>query len=45
MRVAVGLLDGVADDDIGKTTPANAEIIVRNVAPDVWENAYRRACG
>jgi broad specificity phosphatase PhoE len=43
MRVVVGLLDGVEDEDVGKTTPANAEIIVRNVAPDVWETAYARA--
>ncbi len=43
MRVVVGLLDGVANDDIGKTTPANAEIIVRRISPDVWERAYRRA--
>jgi broad specificity phosphatase PhoE len=43
MRVVVGLLDGVADDDIGKTTPANAEIVVRRVTPEAWEQAYRRA--
>ncbi len=43
MRVVVGLLDGVEDADIGKTTPMNAEIVVRMVRPDVWEKAYARA--
>jgi broad specificity phosphatase PhoE len=43
MRVVVGLLDGIADDDIGKTTPANAEIVVRRISPETWERAYRRA--
>jgi 2,3-bisphosphoglycerate-dependent phosphoglycerate mutase len=43
MRVVVGLLDGVADEDIGKTTPMNGEIVVCLVRPDVWEKAYARA--
>jgi broad specificity phosphatase PhoE len=43
MRVVVGLLDGVENEHIGNSTPANAEIVVRRVNPEEWERACARA--